>query len=90
MPKTRAGEIVGTTMPDNRPLADDLLTSINAMAVHMYGEATPYTVRRIRHLIDRYDLPVTRKGGKIESRRSWLNEWYGEPDRRAENAEDAA
>jgi hypothetical protein len=61
------------------PLAADLLPSINAMAIELFGEANPSTVRRVRHLIEKHGLPYTKRGGRIESRRSWLREYYAQP-----------
>jgi hypothetical protein len=54
----------------------DILSGVNVPV----GEANPRTKRRVRNLIERHGLPVTRKGKLISSRRSWLDRWYGEPD----------
>jgi hypothetical protein len=62
-------------------LKDDLLSSVPAIAEYVYGAATPSTVRRLRHLIDKYGFPVKRVGAKIESRKSWIDRYYAEPDR---------
>jgi hypothetical protein len=62
-------------------LREDLLPNLNAIAEHVYGEATPSTVRRLRHLIAMHGFPHKKVGGKIESRRSWIDQFYASPDR---------
>jgi hypothetical protein len=59
--------------------SNDLLPSINAIAEYMYGEANPRTVRRVRHMIDR-GLPAKKAAGRLESRKTWIDGWYAEPD----------
>jgi hypothetical protein len=61
-------------------LAADLLPTIEDIAVYVEGEATPPAVRRIRHLIKSHGLPAKKVGGRIQSRRSWLDAFYAEPD----------
>jgi hypothetical protein len=75
-----------STSTHQSTLAQDILPSIDAIAAYIYGEATPSTVRRIRHLIAGHNLPITKKGGRIESRKSWLDKLYAEPDQRAAGA----
>jgi hypothetical protein len=66
-----------------RELKDDLLPSIGSIAEHVYGEATPQTERRVRHLIERGELPTKKIGGRYTSRKSWLDQLYAEPDQPA-------
>jgi hypothetical protein len=54
-------------------LASDLLPNIEAIAAYVEGEATPPAIRRIRHLIRAHNLPAKKVGGRIQSRRSWLD-----------------
>jgi hypothetical protein len=61
-------------------LADDLLPSIAAIAEYIYGEANSSTERRIRHMVARGDIPAKKTRGRIESRRSWVDSAYAEPD----------
>ena len=63
-------------------LNEDLLPDLRAIANYVYGEATPSTVRRLRHLIATAGFPAKKVGGKIESRKSWVDGYYAEPDRR--------
>lgn len=56
-------------------LKDDLLPSLRAIS-----EYTGEPERRLRHLIDRHGFPAKRVGAKIQSRRSWINEFYSRPD----------
>jgi hypothetical protein len=63
----------------NAPLKDDLLPSIAAIAEYITGETSPEAQRRVRHLIDR-GLPAKKVGGRIESKRSWIDSFYAEPD----------
>ncbi len=62
------------------PLADDLLTTIEAIAEYITGEATEASVRRVRHLIRSHRLPSKKVGGLIQSRKSWIDRYYAEPD----------
>jgi hypothetical protein len=64
-------------------LSDDLLPHINAIAEFVYGEATPTTVRRVRHLIDHHGFPAIKDGGKITSKKSWIEKRYEQPDQPA-------
>lgn len=61
-------------------LRDDLLPTIDAIAEYVYGEANKITVRRIRHLIDRHGFPAKKAGGKLSSKKSWIEAHYAEPD----------
>jgi hypothetical protein len=56
-------------------LRDDLLPSLRAIAEYK-GESE----RRIRYLIARYSLPHRQIGRKIQSRKSWIDAYYAEPD----------
>jgi hypothetical protein len=62
-------------------LADDLLPDLNAVS-----EYTGQPVRRLRHLIDKHGFPAKRVGAKIESRKSWIDAYYAEPDKPANGA----
>jgi hypothetical protein len=61
-------------------LAADILPNIRAIAQHIYGEVSPSTERRVRHLIAKNVIPAKKLGGRIESRRSWIDEVYAAPD----------
>jgi hypothetical protein len=61
-------------------LSQDLLPSVEDIAAHVYGEATATNVRRIRHLIAVHGFPHKKVGGKIESKKSWIDAYYAEPD----------
>jgi len=63
-------------------LRDDLLPSLRAMS-----EYTGEPERRLRHLIARYKFPCKRVGNKIQSRRSWIDRYYAEPDGAREGAD---
>jgi hypothetical protein len=67
-------------MPERTSLADDLLSGVEAISKHLYGDATPYHQRRVRHLVDRGLIPSKKMGGRVESRRSWIDEVYSLPD----------
>jgi hypothetical protein len=67
----------GTAYLDKQPLARDLLPSIEAIASYT-GEAP----RRIRHLIATFNFPAKKVGGKIQSRKSWVDQFYAEPDQK--------
>ena len=64
----------------DRPLADDLLPTIEAIAAYTLGAVTEASVRRVRHLIRSHGLPSKKVGGLIQSRKSWIDEYYAEPD----------
>jgi hypothetical protein len=57
-------------------LRSDLLRSLDEISEYT-GEPT----RRIRYLISRYNFPCKRVGNKIQSRKSWVDRYYAEPDR---------
>jgi len=63
-------------------LADDILPDVSAMAEYTYGSATPTNVRRIRHLIAEHNFPAKKIGCTWESKKSWINALYAEPDSR--------
>jgi hypothetical protein len=65
-------------MPENRSL--DVLSGVPAIAECLYGTATPYHVRRTRHLISKGLIPTRKVAGRVESRRSWLEAAWAEPD----------
>jgi len=56
-------------------LREDLLPTIEAIA-----EYTGHTRRRVRHLIDHHGFPSKKDGGKVTSRKSWVDAYYAEPD----------
>jgi hypothetical protein len=64
-------------------LSDDRLPNLAAISEYLCGQATPSTIRRLRHLIAVHGFPVKRVGAKIESRRSWIDRYYAEPDKPA-------
>ena len=59
-------------------LREDLLPSVTAIAEYIGTNE-----RRVRHLIAVHDLPVKRVGAKIESRKSWIDQYYSTPDNAA-------
>jgi hypothetical protein len=59
-------------------LKDDRLPSVTAIAEYIGTNE-----RRVRHLIAVHGFPHKKVGGKIESRRSWIDHYYAEPDRPA-------
>jgi hypothetical protein len=61
-----------------RPLADDLLRSVKEIAAYL-GESE----RRTRHLIDTGVVPAKKVAGRVQSRKSWVDEYYAEPDQPA-------
>jgi hypothetical protein len=67
----------------NRGLAQDILPSISSICEYVYGEADPSKVRRLRHMIERHGFPIKKVAGRIESRKSWIDAFYSQPDRRA-------
>jgi hypothetical protein len=67
-------------MPELTPLAADLLSGVAAISTHMYGDDSPSNQRRTRHLIDKGIIPAKRVLGRVESRRSWIDAVYAEPD----------
>jgi hypothetical protein len=56
-------------------LKDDLLRSLDEISSY-----TGEPVRRLRYLIARYGFPHKKVGNKIQSRRSWIDAYYAEPD----------
>jgi hypothetical protein len=76
----KAGEMAN----NERSLADDRLPSIEAIAEYVEGEANPTTVRRIRHLIAHHGFPAMMRGGRWQSRKSWADRYYEEPDQAAD------
>jgi hypothetical protein len=65
----------------NRGLAQDILPSISAISQYVYGESSPSKVRRLRHMIERHGFPIKKVAGRIESRKSWIDQYYAEPDK---------
>jgi hypothetical protein len=61
-------------------LAGDILPTIDTIAEYIYGQATPGTMRRVRHLIAKGELPTKKIGGRRESRKSWIDATYAKPD----------
>jgi hypothetical protein len=67
-------------MHEASSLAADLLTGVAAISTYLYGDASPSNVRRARNLIDRGVIPTKKLFGRVESRRSWIDQVYAEPD----------
>ena len=55
-------------------LKDDLLRSL-----HEISDFTGEPERRVRHLIDHHGFPAMKAGGKIQSRKSWIEGYYAQP-----------
>jgi hypothetical protein len=64
-----------STITTSQPLADDLLRDVKEIAAYL-GESE----RRTRHLIDKGVIPSKKVLGRIQSRRSWIDGVYAEPD----------
>jgi hypothetical protein len=56
-------------------LREDLLRSLQEIS-----EYTGEPERRLRHMIDHHGFPAKKSGGKIQSRKSWIDRFYAEPD----------
>jgi hypothetical protein len=56
-------------------LAEDRLRNVTAIAEYIGTNE-----RRIRHLITAHDFPHKKVGAKIESRKSWIDSYYSQPD----------
>lgn len=67
-------------MSEIRPLAGDLLSGVAAISEYIFGDASPHHQRRVRHLIDTGTIPSKRVLRRVESRRSWIDAAYAEPD----------
>jgi hypothetical protein len=59
-------------------LKHDRLPDVRAIAAYVGT-----TERRVRHLIEKHNFPIKRVGAKIESRKSWVDEFYARPDQPA-------
>jgi hypothetical protein len=71
-------------MPENcsiSPLADDILPSVADMAEYIYGRKDKAALRRVRHMIEVGSVPTKKVAGRHESRKSWINAAYAQPDR---------
>ena len=59
----------------------DVPRGVRAIAAYLFdGDDGVSAQRRVRHLARNHNLPIRRIGGRIESRRSWLDRIYSEPD----------
>jgi hypothetical protein len=67
-------------MSEIRSLAGELLSGAAAISRYLYGDDSTYHQRRTRHLIAKGFIPVKRVAGRVESRTSWIDEAYAEPD----------
>jgi hypothetical protein len=68
-------------MPESRPLAGDpVLSGVAAISKYLYGTDDAYHQRRVRHLINSRVIPTKKVAGRLESRPSWLDAVYAEPD----------
>jgi hypothetical protein len=70
-------------LSENHPLAGDLLSGVAAISRHMYGDDSASNQRRVRHLISTGVIPSKKVAGRVESRRSWIDAYYSQPDRPA-------
>ena len=66
-------------MPEIRPLAGDLLSGVAAISQYMFGDDSPEHQRRVRHR-STPDYQSKRVLRRVESRKSWIDEAYSEPD----------
>jgi hypothetical protein len=57
------------------PLAEDLMTGADAIAVFMFGDATEANRRRVYHSADKLGLPCFKLGGTLCARRSTILAW---------------
>ena len=63
-------------MSDLMPsLSDDLVPDLAGIARYMFDSDDPKMVRRVRHLIDRHDLPVVERGRFHWSFKTWLDRY---------------
>jgi hypothetical protein len=60
---------------DNPSLSDNLVQDLAGIALHLFGKDDPGTIRKVRHLIARYGLPVVKRGRYIWSFTDWLDSW---------------
>jgi hypothetical protein len=58
----------------------DLLVGVAGISRYMYGDDSLKNCRRVRHLIARGEIPIVRRGGRVQSRRVWLGQAFAEPD----------
>lgn len=56
-------------------LRDDLLPDLRAIC-----DFTGLPERRLRHLIAAHGFPVRKIGGRLISRKSWIERYYSAPD----------
>ncbi len=54
----------------------DLKDDIIGPGARRIADATGESPRRVLHLVEAHNLPVILRGGKLYSRRSWLDAWY--------------
>jgi hypothetical protein len=64
----------------SKPTTLDVLSGVSEIAEFLYGVATPSTERRVRHMVSSGDIPAKKVRGRIESRRTWIERTYSEPD----------
>lgn len=57
-------------------LSDDLLEGADQIALELWGDDSPPRRRQVYRLAEAGEIPVIRKGKKIFSRRSALNEAF--------------
>jgi hypothetical protein len=58
----------------------DLLSGVAAISRYLYGDASTPHQRRVRHLVRIGAIPHRKVAGRIETRRSWVEAAYAEPD----------
>jgi hypothetical protein len=58
----------------------DPLLDVSGIALRLYGKADKTATRRVRHLIARGVIPTKKTAGRIESRCSWVDAAFAEPD----------
>ncbi len=57
------------------PLAQDLLSGAEAIALFMFGEASEANKRKVYHAAQKLGLPTFRIGGTLCARRSTILAW---------------
>jgi hypothetical protein len=68
---TKNGSATVSESRTGKPLADDLLIGAEGI-----GKYTGEDTRRTRHLIKAHGLPHFKRGGRIYSRKSWVDAYY--------------
>jgi hypothetical protein len=72
--------MMDTTPPAKKRLADDLLEGAEEIADYVYGN--PESRRKIYHLVETSRFPFFRLGTVLCARKSKIEEWIGEQERR--------